>query len=115
MHVHVVRPLIQQTAFPCLDGQQEPVIFLITPTFQRKTQKADLTALCHTLKHIPLLLWIVVEDSASRSPLIQALLARCSVPAVHLTVKSPELVIPYTARKKKLLKQVQRLLVLGVT
>ena len=68
----------------------EPVIYLITPTWQRQTQKADLTALCHTLKHIQSLVWIVVENSASKSPVIQALLRRCGVPAVHLTVESPE-------------------------
>ena len=88
--------------FPFLDGQQEPVIFLITPTFRRITQKAELTALCHTLKHVPLLVWIVVEDSTSKSPVIQAMLARCGVPAVHLTVESPELATHSTKKSMKI-------------
>ena len=71
-------------------GQQDPVVFLITTTYQRQTQKADLVSLCHTLKHVPSLVWIVVENSASQSPVIQAVLGRCNISAIHLTVQTPE-------------------------
>ena len=71
-------------------SQQEPVIYLITATYQRQSQKADLVSLCHTLKHVPSLVWIVVENSASQSPVIRAVLGRCNISAVHLTVQTPE-------------------------
>ena len=49
-----------------------PVIFVITPTYARPVQKAELTRLLNTLKHIPSLHWIVVEDADYR--LVGALL-----------------------------------------
>jgi len=43
-----------------------PVIYVITPTYARAVQKADLTRLANTLLLVPSLHWIVVEDSDSR-------------------------------------------------
>ena len=37
-------------------------IFMITPTYSRHTQKADMTRLLYTLLHVPNLHWIIVED-----------------------------------------------------
>ena len=42
-----------------------PVIYVITPTYQRVEQIAELLRLGQTLLHIPSLHWIVVEDSSS--------------------------------------------------
>ena len=53
-----------------------PVIYMITPTHSRHTQKADLTRLCHTLMHVDNLHWIVVEDSYEKTSLVTRFLAR---------------------------------------
>ena len=44
-----------------------PVIYVITPTYARPVQKAELTRLQNTLKHVSALHWILVEDANSRS------------------------------------------------
>lgn len=43
-------------------------VFLITPTYKRITQKADLVRLCSTLKNVKFIHWIVIEDSEATSP-----------------------------------------------
>jgi len=43
-----------------------PIIYIITPTYARPVQKAELTRLQNTLKHVSSLHWIVVEDADSR-------------------------------------------------
>ncbi len=67
------------------------MIFAITPTYVRHTQKVDLTSLCQTIMHVKNLLWIVVEDSESKTPLVFNLLKRCRVRSVQLNIwTSPE-------------------------
>ena len=58
------------------DKKDIPFIYMITPTYSRHTQKADLTRLCHTLMHIDNLHWIVVEDSYEKTSLVTHFLAR---------------------------------------
>ena len=58
------------------DKKDIPVIYMITPTHSRHTQKADLTRLCHTLMHVDNLHWIVVEDSYEKTSLVTRFLAR---------------------------------------
>ena len=67
-----------------------PTIFFITPTYARFTQKVDLTSLCQTLTHVPSLLWIVVEDSTTKTSLVTNLLRRCRVTSLHFNVSSPD-------------------------
>jgi len=43
-----------------------PVIYIVTPTYARPVQKAELTRLQNTLIHVPSLHWILVEDADSR-------------------------------------------------
>lgn len=45
----------------------EAVIFLITPTYTRPTQMPDMTRLAQTLRLVPNVFWIVVEDSHNES------------------------------------------------
>lgn len=47
-----------------------PVIYIITPTYSRGTQKADLTRLSHTLLLVPRIHWILVEDSTFKTELV---------------------------------------------
>ena len=65
-----------------------PTLFIVTPTYKRWTQKADLTRFCQTIMHIKNLEWIVVEDSAKKSMLVSSFLDRCSVSSVHLLQKT---------------------------
>ena len=67
-----------------------PTVFMITPTYKRLTQKADLTRLCQTLMHVDKLEWIVVEDSVKKTKLVLDFLDNCKVSSVHLFVKTSE-------------------------
>lgn len=72
------------------DNTGLPKIFLITPTYSRPEQKAELTRLSYTLRHVPNIHWIVVEDSATKTFLIKKFLANCKIPYTHLNVATPE-------------------------
>ena len=49
---------------------------MITPTYTRLTQKADMTRLCYTLMHVSNLHWIVIEDSTKETPLVTGILTK---------------------------------------
>ena len=57
-----------------MDVDTLPFIYIITPTHARYTQKVDLTSLCHTLMHVPNVIWIVVEDSEFKTEVVLKLL-----------------------------------------
>lgn len=68
-----------------------PVIYMITPTYARWTQKADLTRLCQTLMHIKNLHWIVIEDSETKTRLVARLLSgnnTCKMKSTHLNIRT---------------------------
>ena len=71
-----------------------PIIYMITPTYTRPTQKADLTRLCYALMHVPRLHWVVVEDSEVRTRLVERLLSgenSCKLPlTTHLNIRTSE-------------------------
>ena len=48
---------------PDINDQSMPIIFVITPTYARPVQKAELTRLCNTFLIVPNLHWILVEDA----------------------------------------------------
>lgn len=71
-----------------------PTIFVVTPTYDRRTQKLDLTRLSHTLRVASRrhdVHWIVVEDATSRSALVASLLARSGLVCTHLHKKEAHL------------------------
>lgn len=75
---------------PYKEGFKEvPTVYVITPTYKRHTQKADLTRLSQTLLHIPRLHWIVVEDSEEKTGLVTRFLENCGVSYTHLAVRTP--------------------------
>lgn len=61
-----------------------PVIYIITPTYRRPEQLAELTRLGQTLLHVPAIHWIVVEDAETISLSVAQLLGRLSIPYTHL-------------------------------
>ncbi|XP_013874498.1 galactosylgalactosylxylosylprotein 3-beta-glucuronosyltransferase 3 [Austrofundulus limnaeus] len=71
-----------------------PTIFVITPTYARLVQKAELTRMSQTFLHVPQLHWIVVEDSPRRTPLVAELLRKSGLTYTHLHVA--------TAKERKL-------------
>lgn len=66
-----------------------PVIYAITPTYNRPVQKAELTRLSNTFRQVPRFHWIVVEDSNARTELVARFLARSGMPYTHLHVFTP--------------------------
>ncbi|XP_062509203.1 galactosylgalactosylxylosylprotein 3-beta-glucuronosyltransferase 3-like isoform X2 [Corticium candelabrum] len=65
-------------------------IYAITPTYARYTQKADLTRLSQTFRHIRNFHWILVEDSNSKTSLVTGFLERSRLTYTHLAVATPE-------------------------
>lgn len=66
-----------------------PTIHVITPTYTRAVQKAELTRLTNTLLHVRNLHWIVVEDSPRRTPLVSRLLRSSGLNHTHLNIETP--------------------------
>jgi len=56
-----------------------PMVYVITPTYARPTQKADLIRLCYTLRLVPNVHWIVVEDAIAKTQLVTRVLAQCNL------------------------------------
>lgn len=69
---------------------QPPVIYVVTPTYARPVQEAELTRLSHTFRLVPMVHWVVVEDALERSSLVASLLKRSGLPHTHLWAKTPE-------------------------
>uniref|UniRef100_A0A674IF09 Galactosylgalactosylxylosylprotein 3-beta-glucuronosyltransferase n=1 Tax=Terrapene triunguis TaxID=2587831 RepID=A0A674IF09_9SAUR len=67
-----------------------PTIFVITPTYTRPVQKAELTRLANTFLHVQNLHWVVVEDSPRRTNLVSNLLEKAGLNFTHLNVESPQ-------------------------
>lgn len=67
-----------------------PTIFMITPTYARWTQKADLTRLCQTLMHVKKLHWIIVEDSDHKTKLVTNFLHHCAVSSTQLNARTTD-------------------------
>ncbi|XP_053545385.1 galactosylgalactosylxylosylprotein 3-beta-glucuronosyltransferase 1-like [Bombina bombina] len=67
-----------------------PIIFVITPTYTRIVQKAELTRMANTLRHVPALHWIVVEDSKNKTPLVTNFLRTSKVQYTQLCVMTPK-------------------------
>lgn len=65
------------------------VIYIITPTYTRPTQMADMTRLAQTLMLVKDIFWIVVEDAAELNSQVSDLLNRTGVPSVHLLGQRP--------------------------
>ncbi|XP_068209508.1 galactosylgalactosylxylosylprotein 3-beta-glucuronosyltransferase P-like [Palaemon carinicauda] len=67
-----------------------PPIYIITPTYKRTTQIADMTRMSQTLMHVPNLHWIVVEDALKTSDVVRELLVRSGIPFTHLCAVMPD-------------------------
>ena len=66
-----------------------PIIYIITPTYARLEQKAELTRLSQTLMLVKNIHWIVVEDAYSKTSLVSNLLQQTGLNYTHLYVATP--------------------------
>lgn len=66
-----------------------PTIYLITPTYSRREQIAELTRLGQTLKLAGNIHWVVAEDSDHCSPLVSSILTRLNISYSHLVSPQP--------------------------
>ncbi|CAD7080945.1 unnamed protein product [Hermetia illucens] len=75
---------------PDASTEIKPPLYIITPTYKRPEQLAELTRLGYTLKHVSNLLWLVIEDSKTPSELVTKRLHHIAVPFIHLVAPMPE-------------------------
>uniref|UniRef100_A0A336MAY7 Galactosylgalactosylxylosylprotein 3-beta-glucuronosyltransferase n=2 Tax=Culicoides sonorensis TaxID=179676 RepID=A0A336MAY7_CULSO len=67
-----------------------PPLYVITPTYHRPQWLAELTRLGYTLKHVPNLVWLVVEDAPKPSEIVTKLLKKFNIPFEHMAAQMPE-------------------------
>ena len=67
----------------------DPRVYLITPTYPRREQIAELTRLGQTLKLAGNIHWILAEDSGHCSPLVSSILERLDISYSHLLSPQP--------------------------
>ncbi|XP_053311453.1 galactosylgalactosylxylosylprotein 3-beta-glucuronosyltransferase 1-like [Spea bombifrons] len=94
VHQHVTRetPVVVRTyvySRPPPWSQDVPTIYVITPTYSRPVQKAELIRLANTFLHVVNLHWIVVEDSHRKTKLVANLLEKAGLNFTHLNAESP--------------------------
>ncbi|XP_075164404.1 glucuronyltransferase P isoform X2 [Haematobia irritans] len=68
----------------------KPPLYIITPTYRRPEQLAELTRLGYTLKHVVNLLWLVIEDANKTSDLVIETLNRIGVPYEYFLAPMPD-------------------------
>ncbi|KAK6634433.1 hypothetical protein RUM43_011834 [Polyplax serrata] len=74
----------------------EPTLYVVTPTYRRPEQLAELTRMAQTLMHVRNLVWLVIEDANLTTPLVTKLLDRTGIEYHHMIAPMPE-----QFRKKK--------------
>lgn len=76
------------------NGQDDvtlPTVFVITPTFKRFVQKAELTRISQAFKPVRNLHWIVVEDSVNKTDLVTNFLRHSGLIYTHLNARTPDI------------------------
>ncbi|XP_043261562.1 galactosylgalactosylxylosylprotein 3-beta-glucuronosyltransferase I isoform X1 [Colletes gigas] len=90
---YTIMKLIEKNSVLSDSGKREyadkPTIYVITPTFARPVQKAELTRLSQTFLHVPNLHWIVVEDAAIKTMLVTRFLLDSDLRHTHLNAVTP--------------------------
>jgi galactosylgalactosylxylosylprotein 3-beta-glucuronosyltransferase 3 len=67
-----------------------PIIYAITPTYKRFLQKAELTRVANTFRHVKNFHWILVEDAKNKTKLVRNFLANCGLKYTHLNIRTPK-------------------------
>nr|XP_023029808.1 galactosylgalactosylxylosylprotein 3-beta-glucuronosyltransferase I isoform X4 [Leptinotarsa decemlineata] len=71
------------------NSQIHQIIYAVTPTYYRYVQRAELTRISQTLRLVPNIHWIVIEDSETKSDLVRHVLAESQLAFTHLNAKTP--------------------------
>lgn len=79
------------------NNQNLPPLYIITPTYRRPEQLAELTRLAHTLMLTPNVHWLVIEDADQKTALVTELLRKTGLSYNHLLAPMP----PQYKKKKK--------------
>jgi hypothetical protein len=61
-----------------------PPLYIITPTYRRPEQLAELTRLSHTLMLVKNIFWVVIEDAVRKTQLVTELLEKTGLKYEHL-------------------------------
>ena len=64
-------------------------LYIVTPTYTRATQLADLTRLANTLRLVPGVHWLVAEDSNTTSEVVEELLTASGLSYTQLAASRP--------------------------
>jgi hypothetical protein len=67
-----------------------PMVYMLTPTYKRYTQKADLVRMGNTLRQVKNIHWIVIEDAEGETELVTKFLTSCGVPHTHVVQRTPK-------------------------
>jgi len=67
-----------------------PTIFVITPTYARPVQKAELIHMVNAFRQVPNLHWIIVEDSSVKTDLVRNVLREYPQNSTQLNIATPE-------------------------
>jgi hypothetical protein len=70
-----------------LTSQKTHRLYIITPTYRRPEQIAELTRMAQTLMHVQNLHWLVIEDAENKTQLVSDLLQRTGIYHDHLVGK----------------------------
>lgn len=62
-------------------------LYIVTPTYRRPEQIAELTRLSHTLMLVKNVNWLVIEDAKDATPQVTSLLKRTGLNFTHLVGK----------------------------
>jgi len=74
-----------QAAPADIDGL--PWLYLVTPTYARYNQLADLVRMGNTLRQVPNLHWIIVEDAPRKTPIITRFIREIGVRHISRVVQ----------------------------
>ena len=67
---------------------EETPIYVVTPTYRRPEQQAELTRLAQTLMHVPNMYWLLVEDSKEKTTLVTNMVQRWDIRIIHLNCET---------------------------
>ncbi|XP_043471675.1 galactosylgalactosylxylosylprotein 3-beta-glucuronosyltransferase P isoform X1 [Leptopilina heterotoma] len=65
-------------------------LYIVTPTYRRPEQIAELTRLSHTLMLVKNVNWLVIEDAKDATPQVTSLLKRTGLNFTHLVAPMPD-------------------------
>ena len=74
---------------PDADKDLTPTLYIITPTYNRPQQKAELTRVSNDLRLVPNLHWIVIEDAPPKTDLVTNFLLNSGLNYTHLHIPTP--------------------------